>query len=159
MKRFIKILLVACIALVGLNSCETYGDYKQDFSPIYPLCGEWVVNIVDNATNVKTKAVIYTYDTADKSSNVMWLWINSKAFGTKCKVDCNPAACTFSGSNLANALYSGTNNVLDGSVVVDGATTPSSGKSDSIHFTYFSSLSNSTYTVDGYRRTGWPEDE
>lgn len=160
MKRFIQIFLISCLALAGLSSCETYKeDFDQDFSPIFPLCGEWRVNIYNSDTLV-TRTSIYSYDTADKSGTTMWLWINNSKFGTKCKLTCDPAARTFSGANVANALYTGTTNtVTGGTVVVNGATTPSNGKSDSIEFTYFSSKSNLTYKISGYRRTGWPEDE
>lgn len=144
----------------GLSSCETYSDdYKKEYSPIYPICGEWTVDITDATTNSVKRAVIYTYDTANKDANKVWLWINIAGYGTKCKIDCVPEAGIFSGTAAANVLLSGTNDVKDGKVVLNGATTPSGGKSDSIEFTYFSSLANKTYTVKGYRRTGWPEDE
>ncbi|MEN6618606.1 MAG: lipid-binding protein [Rikenellaceae bacterium] len=162
MKRFIQIFLMSCLAFAGLSSCETYDDdYDQDFSPVFPLCGEWRVDIFNAATNAKvTRATIYTYDTADKSNSQMWLWVNNATYGTKCKISCDPAAAAFSGTNVANVLYTGTTNtVTNGVVVVNGSTTPSGGKSDSIEFTYYSSKANTTYNIKGYRRTGWPEDE
>lgn len=150
-----------CLGFVGLSSCETYGDYKQDFSPIFPLCGEWRVDIFNAATNAKvTRTAIYTYDTADKTATSMWLWINSTSYGTKCKITCDIATTAFSGTNVANTLLTGTTNtVTGGKVTVNGSTTPSGGKSDSIEFTYYSSKTNTTYLIKGYRRTGWPEDE
>ncbi|MBP1631480.1 MAG: hypothetical protein H6Q15_2373 [Bacteroidetes bacterium] len=161
MKRIIQFILVLCIAVTGLSSCETYSeDYDQDFSPIFPLCGEWRVDIFDAATNVKViRTSIYTYDTADKSSTSMWLWVNNATFGTKCKITCDPVAKTFSGTDVTNKLYLGLNSVTGGKVTVNGSTTPSGGKSDSIDFTYYSSISNKTYRISGYRRTAWPEDE
>ena len=159
MKKFIKYIMIVCLAIVGVSSCETYGDVKQDFSPIFPLCGEWKANITDVATGTVKKTVIYTYDTADKSATQMWLWVNLAGYGTKCKLTCDVKAGTFSGSNVANALLGGTNTVSNGKVVVNGADTPSGYKADSIEMTYFSSLTNKTYTIKGFRRTGWPEDE
>ena len=44
MKQINK-LLVILLALVTFSSCETYGDYEIEYTAIYPLCGEWVVNI------------------------------------------------------------------------------------------------------------------
>lgn len=161
MKKLINYILVVCLAVMTFSSCETYKDnYKQEFSPIYPLCGEWTVNITDQATNaVVSHTYIYTYDTADKTSTDMWLWINKSGYGTKCKLTCDPKAGTFSGSNAANTLLSGTNTVTDGKVVVNGADTPSGGKSDSISMIYTSSLSGKTYKISGYRRTFFDEDE
>lgn len=160
MKKYIKYLLIAFLFIGGLSSCETYSDdYKKEYSPIFPICGEWIVDITDATTSKVTHTVIYTYDTADKDANKVWLWINVSGYGTKCKIDCDPGAGTFNGAGAANVLLSGTNDVTNGKVVINGATTPSSGKSDSIECTYFSSLSNKTYSIKGYRRTGWPEDE
>jgi hypothetical protein len=160
MKKFIKYIMIACLAIVGVSSCETYSDnYKQDFSPIFPLCGEWKVAITDVAAGTTVNSVIYTYDTADKSATQMWLWINVSKYGTKCKLTCDVKASTFSGSGAANTLLGGTNNVSDGKVVVNGADTPSGYKADSIEMTYYSSLTQKTYKIKGFRRTGWPEDE
>ncbi len=80
-------------------------------------------------------------------------------YGTKCKLTCDVKASTFSGSGAANTLLGGTNNVSDGKVVVNGADTPSGYKADSIEMTYYSSLTQKTYKIKGFRRTGWPEDE
>ncbi len=44
MKQINK-LLVILLALVTFSSCETYGDYEIEYTAIYPLCGEWVVNV------------------------------------------------------------------------------------------------------------------
>lgn len=161
MKKLINYILVVCLAVMTFSSCETYKDnYKQEFSPIYPLCGEWKVNITDQTTNKVVRTTIYTYDTADKTATDMWLWVNNSTFGTKCKLTCDAKACTFSGSNVASALYSGTTNtVTDGKVVVNGADTPSGGKADAITMTYSSSKSGHTYTISGYRRTFFDEDE
>lgn len=159
MKKHIKYLLIVLLAMVGLSSCETYGEYEQEFSPIFPICGEWKVSITNTQANTTSKAVIYTYDTADKSGDKVWLWINNGTYGTKCKIACSPEAGTFSGANAPNALLSGTNTVTDGKVVINGADTPSGHKADSIEFTYYSSLTQITYKVKGFRRTGWPEDE
>jgi hypothetical protein len=160
MKKLINYILVVCLAVMTFSSCETYKDnYKQEFSPIYPLCGEWTVDITDQTTSAVSHTYIYTYDTADKTATAMWLYINKAGYGTKCKLTCDAKAGTFSGSSAANALLGGTNTVTEGKVVVNGATTPSNGKSDAITMTYYSSLSGHTYTISGYRRTFFDEDE
>ena len=46
MKKIYKLLAVL-LAIVTFSSCETYGDYDVEYSPIYPLSGEWIVNIYD----------------------------------------------------------------------------------------------------------------
>ena len=87
----------------------------------------------------------------------MWLWINLK-YGTRCKIECDVANCTFSGKKVENQLRGGTSDI-EGKVVVNGATTPSGGTEDSIEMTYYSSVTGHSYTISGFRRTGWGEDE
>lgn len=153
------ILSLVSLFIVVLTSCETYNKkYKQEFSPIYPLCGEWRVNITDNTTQKTARATIYTYDTANKEKDIMWVWVNNKKYGTKCKIECNVADGTFGSKKTENKLLGGTNDI-EGKIVVNGAKTPSGGTEDSIEITYYSSLTGHIYTISGYRRTGWSEDE
>ena len=165
MKKLINYILVVCLAVMTFSSCETYKDnYEQDFSPIYPLCGEWTVNITDQTTNSVVHTYIYTYDTADKTATDMWVWIDNPrrscaTYSTRCKITCDVKTLTFSGSNEQNTYIGGTSTISDGTVLVNGATTPSNGKADSITMTYYSSLSGHTYTISGYRRTFFDEDE
>jgi len=44
-RLFILIILIGILA-----SCETYTDYKVEYSPVYPLSGEWYVLKVTNDT-------------------------------------------------------------------------------------------------------------
>ena len=159
MNKITNILILCILLIASVTSCETYKKkYKQEFSPIYPLCGEWRVNITDNTTKKAVRTTIFTYDTADKDKDVMWIWINDKVYGTKCKIGCNVANGTFNSKKVDNRLLGGTNDV-EGKVVVNGATTPSGGTEDSIEMTYYSSLTGHSYHISGYRRTGWSEDE
>ena len=45
----IKYLFFLIFAMVGLISCDTYGDYEQEFSPVYPLSGQYYVKVIDEA--------------------------------------------------------------------------------------------------------------
>ena len=158
MNKITNILISFTLLVICTASCETYNKkYKQEFSPIYPLCGEWRISITDNTTKESEHAVIFTYDTANKEKNVMWLWINLK-YGTRCKIECDVANCTFSGKKVENQLRGGTSDI-EGKVIVNSATTPSGGTEDSIEMTYYSSVTGHSYTISGFRRTGWGEGE
>ena len=43
----INYLLVLMFAMVTFVSCDTYGDYEQEFAPIYPLSGQYYVKVLD----------------------------------------------------------------------------------------------------------------
>lgn len=155
--------MVVCLAVAGLSSCETYGSYKKDMSPIYPLCGEWASTVVDQTAGTSTSTYIVTSDVAAKTTTDMWVYIddldNSGAdYSTKCKITCDMNTLTFSGSG-PNTWTGGTSTIADGKVVVNGATTPTGGKEDYIEMTYTSSNTGHTYKITGFRRTMQPGDE
>ena len=57
MKQINK-LLVILLALGHLFfPCETYGDYEIEYTAIYPLCGEWVVNVTGEDGGVLAEGV------------------------------------------------------------------------------------------------------
>ena len=70
---------------------------------------------------------------------------------------------TFSGSNVENVAgndySSGTTFSVEGVVVENGATCPSSEVTESITMTFtHSDFPGKTYKVTGWKYTGWPED-
>ncbi len=73
MKQINK-LLVILLALVTFSSCETYGDYEIEYTAIYPLCGEWVVNVTGEDGGVLAEGVTCnTYNTTDDATDKMWI--------------------------------------------------------------------------------------
>ena len=93
MKKIYKLLAVL-LAIVTFSSCETYGDYDVEYSPIYPLSGEWIVNIYDANGQLLPDAEGYTcntYNTADNVADKMWVKMStaSTTWGILGKVNCN----------------------------------------------------------------------
>ena len=132
MKQINK-LLVILLALVTFSSCETYGDYEIEYTAIYPLCGEWVVNVTGEDGGVLAEGVTCnTYNVASKS---------------------------FDGDGIANLLHAddGINSTvtfnISGKVIVDGYTTQANTKVDAIEFTL--TQNGKSMTVKGFRKTGW----
>ena len=144
MKQINK-LLVILLALVTFSSCETYGDYEIEYTAIYPLCGEWVVNVTGEDGGVLAEGVTCnTYNTTDDATD---------------KIHCDVASKSFDGDGIANLLHAddGINSTvtfnISGKVIVDGYTTQANTKVDAIEFTL--TQNGKSMTVKGFRKTGW----
>ena len=175
--RMIKRLFILCFFLVIAASCETYKDYEIEYSPVYPLSGEWIVRFTDASVTPATTGifVMSTYNTADNSATQMWIRVTSTSATAANvaytgrftgKINCDVAAKTFSGATVANTFYttgsvtSQTFTITSGTVVKDGYDTATGGKSDKITFTITDTRKpGKTKTVTGFRRTRWLDDE
>lgn len=178
MKSIIKSIILFSVFAVSFMSCETYSDPKVDYSPIYPLSGEWRVRIknftADTLINKSGMYTLGTYNTSDNVSNQMWIRTTSNipTFSTasvktlKAKISCDVTGLSFSTTAVTQNLNVTTNAVLDTIVITEGKITlnsvdmPSNVKSDRISFKMTKTKSpGMTYLVEGYRRTRWAEDE
>lgn len=173
--RMIKNLFILCFVLVFASSCETYKDYETEYSPVYPLSGEWIVRFTDTSVTPATSGifVLSTYNTADNSDNQMWIRaVSTSATAPNIaypgrftgKINCDVAAKSFSGENAANTFYTAaplhTFTITGGTVITDGYDTATGGKSDKITFTMTDTRKpGKTITVSGFRRTRWADDE
>ena len=172
MKSIIRSLILLGVFAASFISCETYSDPKVDYTPIYPLSGEWRVRVTNLSTNALISSSMYTlgtYNTEDNSSTQMWMRTTSNlpsSLGTlKAKIDCDVPSLSFSvtnGNNLnvtTNAIL-GTVTITEGKVTLNSVTMPSGVTSDRILFKLTSTKSPGvSYLVEGYRRTRWNEDE
>ena len=176
--RMIKKLFILCLFLVVAASCETAKDYEMEFTPIYPLSGEWMVRFTDTSVTPATSElrVMSTFNTADNSSTQMWIRATSvlnagnadanQAYPGRFdgKINCDVTGKTFSGEKVVNT-YSTAKTALtfiitSGTVITDGYDTATGGKSDKITFTITDSRKpGKTITVEGFRRTRWLDDE
>ncbi len=166
----LKYILYILVTVFGCTACETYGDYDIEYSSIHPLGGMYSVTITDEAGTSLGKNYAYLANTTDNSKTQCWLRIGSyaqsptAAFGINGKINCDLNGLSFAGTdieNLAGNVVTSTTtfSVANGKLVLNGATPPSGGKSDAISFTFTNSLfPGKTYTVTGYRYTGWSGD-
>lgn len=173
--KLIKKLFILCLFLVVAASCETAKDYEMGFTPIYPLSGEWMVRFTDPSVATPTSGifVMSTFNTADNSSNQMWIRVTSTSATAANiaytgrfdgKISCDVAAKTFSGESVVNTYSTATTaltfTITGGTVITDGYDTATGGKSDKITFTMTDSRKpGRTFTVTGFRRTRWLDDE
>ncbi len=170
MKAYFRIT-ICCFLLAAALGCETYKDYEIEYSPVYPLCGEWLVRFTDTSVtpNVTSGLIVMsTFNTADNSISRMWIRTTSasSAYPGRFtgKIDCNVESKSFSGSDALNTYYTSspvpTFTITEGVVVIDGYDTATGGKSDKITFTMTDSRkSGITYKITGFRRTRWSDDE
>lgn len=179
MKSIIRSLILLCVFATSFISCETYSDPKVEYSPIYPLSGEWRVRVTNLTTNALVSSSMYTlgtYNTEDNSSTQMWIRTTSNlpsstekgavALGTlKAKIDCDIPSLSFSATG-ANNLHVTTNAVLstvtitEGKVTLNSVAMPSGVTSDRISFKLTSTKTPGvTYLFEGYRTTRWNEDQ
>lgn len=177
MKSKIKSFILFFVLSVTFWGCETYSDPKVEYSPVYPLSGEWRVRITNQNTNTLVANSMYTlgtYNTADNASDQMWIRTTSNipTFSTatvktlKAKISCDVPALTFSTKIVTQNLHVTTNVVQDTIVITEGKVTKNSVKmksgvtADRISFKLTKTKSPGvTYFVEGYRRTRWSEDE
>ena len=180
MKSIFKSFILFCLFSVSFMSCETYTDPKVEYSPIYPVAGEWRVRITNLTTNgMVSTTTMYTFDTYNTSDNLvdhMWIRCTSSipTFSPstsfvktiKAKISCDVPSMSFSTSGTIQNIHVTTNAVVDTLTITEGKITPSSVlmpsgvKSDRISFKLSKTKSpGAVYLVEGYRRTRWNEDE
>jgi len=176
MKSIIKSIFLFCILAVSFTSCETYSDPKVEYSPIYPLSGEWRVRIrnlkADTLVNKTTMYTLGTYNTSDNLTNQMWIRTTSSipTFSSgvktvKAKISCDVTSLSFLTTGVIQNLNITTNAVLDtlviteGKVVLNSVLMKSGVMSDRISFKLTKTkVPGVTFLVDGYRTTRWNED-
>jgi hypothetical protein len=178
MKSIIRTLILLCVLAATLVSCETYSDPKVDYSPIYPLSGEWRVRIrntnTDALVNSTAMYTLVTYNTADNAKDLMWIRATSAiptfhATSTlrtlKSKISCDVPGLGFSTTGVVQNLGVTSNAVIDTITITEGKVTlnsvlmPSGVMSDRISFKLKKTKSPGvTYLIDGYRTTRWQED-
>lgn len=160
------------MSLFMFSGCETYGDFDQKFSSIYPLAGEWVVNVYDTDGEMYPDGdgwTCTTFNTSENVSDKMWIKLGGKTnmWGILGKTDCSVPTLEFGSTNIVNLVHAvdGVNSeftfsISKGKVVLDGYNTASGHKADAIEFTLTNSkFPDQVMVVKGFRRTGWSEDE
>lgn len=171
MKKFAYIFLMLFAAVFTACNSEDL-DYDIEYSSIHPMGGQYRISIVDEAgEKVALSSSYYCYlsNTSDNATDKCWIRIgnyNTSAkyeYSINGKIACDVKSLTFSGTaeNLAGNVASSdeTFTVSNGKIELKGATAPSGTVSDKISFTFTrTNFPGKTYTVTGYRYTGWGED-
>ena len=158
------------LAFTTFTSCDEVGDDGGDpgGTAVEAMAGDWYIQLLVDGEDVYGLGynLITTYNT---SSNTNEMFIDDhELWPAKVKCPVNINDLTFSGTDLENeysytsegvAIYPSLT-ITNGIIVEDGATTSGGNTSHSITYdVVFSDDPNTTYTITGYKRTGFPEDE
>ncbi|MDP4197227.1 MAG: lipid-binding protein [Bacteroidota bacterium] len=150
-------------------------DYDTQYSPTYPVSGEWWVNVklADGTDIMGGYSKVLTYNTAANTPDSIWVTDVTSSDGSapgnfwtyKCKAACHMADNTFSlpqGTSVISGYNIGIK-ITNGKVIKNGAVSPSGAKTDSIY--YEIAFQDDTpsygtkYICSGYRRTGFQADD
>ncbi|HPR86116.1 MAG TPA: lipid-binding protein [Prolixibacteraceae bacterium] len=171
--RHFKYIIFSLLLTLGFVGCnQENNDFDIEYASIHPMGGQYSVTVKDELGNKVNTATLYCYlaNTTDNSTTKCWLRIGSystsatTAYSINGKIDCDLTSLSFSGSNIMNlagnvTTSSETFNVTGGKIELNGITAPSGTITDKISFTFTRTLKpGKTYTVVGFRYTGWPED-
>ncbi|MDT0643760.1 lipid-binding protein [Zunongwangia sp. F363] len=164
----IKFLLLLFIG-IALVSCDAGGDPDPGETEVVELAGDWYVQLLIDGEDVHNLGynLISTYNTAEDNGEEMWV-DDHELWPMKVSTPVNVQELTFSGSSLNN-LYSYEDDgevispevdITNGKVLIGAATTTGGNITDSIHMNLqFADNPGTIYTLAGYRRTGFLEDE
>ncbi len=164
MKENFKYLIgiVAFSMLLLFTACDEAEDANIGVTSIEEMAGDWYVTTAFNGNTVLGYKKITTYNTAANTNDKMWINDNGKIWEFKAVANVDYASKTFSGENL-ESNYSGTPitvTITNGKILKNAATTTGGNRSDSIYFDIeFSDDPGNIYTIAGYKRTGFAEDE
>lgn len=148
----LKYIFFSLFAIVALAACDTYGDYDTEYSPVYPLSGQYNVTVYDASGTAIDGTYLYLYNTTDNDNDKLWVRMSRSGYGENwgsilVKVSCDVKALTFGDGNT----------VSDGKLELNGASTPSGGKADAVSLSF--KIDGVSYTAKGYRWSGWEEDD
>lgn len=154
---------------VSLLSCDVGGDPDPGATEVVDLAGDWYVMLLVDGEDIYGLGynLISTYNTASDDEE---MWVDDhELWPMKVVTPVNVESLTFSGTDLEN-LYSYEDSegetvspvvdITNGKVLLNAATTSGGNTTDSIHMNVeFSDDPGTVYTLAGYRRTGFLEDE
>jgi len=164
MKNLFKYLIIIFVAT--LFSCETeegYEDYTLERSKAVEISGDWFVQTFVGTTMVLDYSLITTSNTSVDDGTMIQIFDHQNIwwFNAQSPVDLN--VLTFSGNDLASAVgsYEITVSITNGLIEKGSTVTSDTNQvADSISFDIeFSDDPGTIYHIEGFRRSGFLEDE
>ena len=152
--------------LVGLAASCKKDQPDIEYSPVFPISGEWYVHVanLDGTAARPTYTTLTTYNTSDNSNNQIWMKMLTSTvnYGLLGKATCDVNAKTISGTDLTNIAFTPNKkfSILEGKVLLN-ATTLKSSKivTDSIYVRYTTETDGKTYILSGHRRSQFEGDQ
>ena len=170
--KFSNIFLLLLVGMLAFSACETMPDQEVSYSPTFPVSGEYLVRVTNEADGVQpSPAVFYfrAFNTTYNTKDTVWVKLQAKVSGTPYtnwgllgKALCNPTAATFNVTAGKNTVYPLTPSftILEGRVLLGKAKVPSGTPCDSVYMKFQTAKDpGKTFIAKGHRRTGFSEDE
>jgi hypothetical protein len=169
----IKYFTTIFLAIVSMTftSCDKVEDPNIGGTSTEDMAGDWYVQMYNQGDEPSGDyALISTHNTAADNGEEMWIDDHKHLWYFKSKTPINLSAMTFSGADLASSVdddddpatpsYDITVTITNGMITQDDTLTSGGNTSNGISFDIeFSDDAGSIYTVKGYKRTGFAEDE
>lgn len=163
MKNIFKYIAVI-LFITAFTSCETeegYEDYTVERTSVIDMTGDWYIQTFFDGDLVLDYELVTLSNTAADNGEIQIFDDHIWPFTAKVPVDLNNL--TFSGNDLADLVSDGavTVTITNGVIVKNGTTSSGLGvTTNSISFdAEFSDDPGSVYHFEGYKRTGFLEDE
>lgn len=165
--NFLKKSIFALIFAVTFVACDEGGDPDPGGSNVQDMAGDWYVQFNDQGDEPSGDYyLITTYNTAADDGKEIWIDDNKNIWWFKAKAPVQIEKLSFAGTDLASSVPDGDTtydikiSVANGKIVMGGAITDAGNPSDSISFDIeFEDDPGNVYSLVGYRRTGFLEDE
>ncbi|MBP0903425.1 lipid-binding protein [Mariniflexile gromovii] len=148
--------------VASCTSEEGYADLTLDKSAVSEMSGDWYVETFVNGNLALGYEVITVSNTPEDDGTAIQIFDHSHIWEFNTAVPVNISSLTFEGSNLASKVddYEITVNITNGAIVKNGTTSTSGRTADKISFDIeFSDDPGTIYHIEGYKRTGFLEDE
>ncbi|NND33193.1 MAG: hypothetical protein HKN76_11435 [Saprospiraceae bacterium] len=148
--------------LLGVVSCDLTDPPAIEGVALEEMTGEWWVTFTVDGEDIYGIGynIITTYNTAANNTTEMWLDDLEHTWSFKLRTPVNPETLSFGGSGLSEQYYDITATVTNGVITKGNTETTGGNMTDGISFDVeFSDDAGTIYHVEGYRRTGFQEDE
>ena len=167
--KFLNIFLLFLVGMLAFSACETMPDQEVSYSPTFPVSGEYLVRVIDEATGLQPYVGLFsmrTFNTSYNTKDTVWVKLGSSSasytYGLLGKALCNSSAAMFNVTGGKNILYPLTPSftILEGKVLLGKAKVTSGTPCDSVYMKFQTAKDpGKTFIAKGHRRTGFSEDE
>lgn len=157
---FIGILFLALTTV--FTSCDEVGDTDPGGTSTQDMAGDWYVQTYVGDALALDYQLISTYNTSDDDGTEMWIDDHAHIWTFKAKTPVTTSSLSFSGTDLESSVdgYDITVNISNGIISLDDTETSGGNTANGISFDIeFSDDPGTIYTLKGYKRTGFTEDE
>ena len=145
--------------LFGAVSCDLTDEPEIEGVAIQEMTGEWWVAMSAGGSDFGY-FLFTTYNTASNSTSEMFLDDLHNFWDFKVRASINFDAKTFSGTDLTNLSYESSVTITNGTITMKSTESTGGNITDGISFDLeFSDDAGTIYHGEGYRRTGFQEDE